>query len=216
MTDMQAKPITVIADDKIVSVAGEVYKVSMGFPAELHAMRWTPAAASNLRGYIERKVGDSHHFQEFSNVEPYVKAWEIAKAEADRLSEKVKTDAAEARRAAERESMRAQEESQRKARETQMAWEEEQKARALKTADEIKTKAAEQAKAMEVQTAQGRVEQEKWAVLNAALTELGASDHEVIKAMEAKLAEEGRLAPDLVARRKAAREIAKAEKAKLQ
>lgn len=48
-----------------------------------------------------------------------------------------------------------------------------------------------------------------------ALSTLGTSDHEVIKAMEAKLAEEGRLSPEFVEQRRQAREVAKAEKTKL-
>lgn len=50
--------------------------------------------------------------------------------------------------------------------------------------------------------------------LNAALSELGSYDHEVIKAMEAKLATEGLLPAGLVSRRQALRETVKAERKK--
>lgn len=213
--DFTQAAITVVADDRIVLVNGEAFKVGIGFPAELHAMRWVPANKPEHRGFIERKVGDSHAFQDFGNIQPYVKAWEIAKAEAEQAKDKARTSADEARRAAEREAIRSSEERQRQARETQIAWDKEQAALAQKTAEDIKAKAVEQAKALEADAALRRGEREKVAAFNAALVELAGSDHEVIKAMEAKLAAEGALSPDLVARRQAAREIARAEKKKL-
>ena len=212
--DFTKTQVTVIADDKLVAVNGETYKVRMSFPAELHALRWVPQAAETVRGYIERKVGDSHHFQDFANIEPYMKAWEIAKAEADAAAKKAQSEADEARRAAEREGMRANEEAQRKGREAQLAFAEEQKALADKQADEIRARAAEHAKQMEAQAAEQRAQMQARAALEGALIALNDSDHEVIKAMEAKLTAEGALSSDLVSRRQAAREIARTEKQK--
>jgi hypothetical protein len=93
-------------------------------------------------------------------------------------------------------------------------WEEAQKA-----ADAVIAAKSAAAKAAAEQEA---AEEAKWAArradraqLNEALTTLGTTDHEVIKAMEAVLAEQGKLPADLVATREAARATAKAEKARL-
>jgi hypothetical protein len=215
--DFKTCAINVIADDKIVSVNGEAYKVRMAIPAELHALRWVPSATDpKLRGYIERKVGDSHHFGDFeANLGAFVKAWEVAKSEADLELARARGAADEARREVERQAARVQEEAQRKQREAQTKLAEEQAAHERAIAEAIEAKAAEHAKAMEDEVAKERAQRDQAATLNAALNTLVMSDHEVIKAMEAKLAAEGALAPELVSKRRAAREIAKAEKQKL-
>ena len=215
MTDMQSRTITLLADDKIVAVDGEAYKVAIGMPADLHAMRWLPQAAEKVRGYIERKVGDSHHFQDFANLAPYLKAWEIAKADADAAGKRARDAAEEARRSVELANARAHEESQRKRRENAIALQAEQAAKAEKLAGEINARAADSIKAMEAEAAERRAAVDKQAALTGALAMLADSDHEIIKAMEAQLTAVSALPSDLVAKRRVAREMVKAERKKL-
>lgn len=89
---------------------------------------------------------------------------------------------------------------------------------AAKAKAEADQRAADNAafnKQIEVDTARMAEEHKARTEYRAAIVELATTDHEVIKAMELFLANEGRLSPDLVSRRAAARAKAKSEKVRL-
>jgi hypothetical protein len=76
-------------------------------------------------------------------------------------------------------------------------------------------KEREQEEAEKKAAADGEKRRADFEKVRGALSELSATDHEVIKAAEAFLAGQGALSGELLARRKAARATAKAEKARL-
>jgi len=79
MDDMR---ITVIADDRRVSVNGESYLVEAEFDPDIHVIQWNPFDGKTF-GHIERKHGDSCGFNDFLLVHPFYEAWRRAKAAAE-------------------------------------------------------------------------------------------------------------------------------------
>jgi antitoxin component of RelBE/YafQ-DinJ toxin-antitoxin module len=84
---------------------------------------------------------------------------------------------------------------------------------ARKEAQKIERKKAQDD--LDARVAEQRRKAEERKDLNSALNELGLTDHEVIKAMEAMLADQGKLPEDLLTKRREARAKAKAEKKRL-
>lgn len=162
----------VITADGSVSIDGEVHQVDLRLKPGVHALRWTPG--EKPAGFIEQR-GDSHGHSDWSLIEPFVEAWEKARAAA-----KAEAEAKEAEVKAEFEKRKAEAGRQQKEAEEKF-----------------------------------QAQQRNWAAYGAALSTLGESDHEVIKAMEAKLVAEGALPDDLVKRRQEARAVAKSEKQRL-
>jgi hypothetical protein len=82
---------------------------------------------------------------------------------------------------------------------------------------EEERKAAQQARAREIEEREREMRDvvEDTAAFNEALTALSSTDHEVIKAMESKLGEEGKLSKDFTDKRNAARDVVKAERERL-
>ena len=179
----ESSRISVVVPDQVVVINGEGYRCDFAAPSGLHALHWHPGRAP--RGdremvpdwwtesdFVEGRPPSSD-FDDFGILAPYISAWKVAKAAADKTraehTEKVEAHNAEIAK--------------------QVAAAKEREAALVKRQADLKP-------------------------LSDALNALGDSDHEVIKAMEAKLAEDGLLPADLVTRRRALRALAKAEKTK--
>jgi len=79
---MQDKAIMILMDEKSVTVGGETYVIfNLDWPEHVHMLMWEPKA-EKLKGYISQ-VGDSYRFDDFTQFEPYVAAWQQAKDKAD-------------------------------------------------------------------------------------------------------------------------------------
>jgi hypothetical protein len=95
---MQDRTITIIPDEKSVTVGGETFIIpGLDWPSHVHMLMWEPKA-DRLKGYISQ-AGDAYRFDGFDQFEPYVAAWKDAKAKDD--AEKAK--AAQEAEAAEKE-----------------------------------------------------------------------------------------------------------------
>jgi MFS transporter, OFA family, oxalate/formate antiporter len=93
--------------------------------------------------------------------------------------------------------------------------EHDERAAKAKAEQEVAEKAAERQRPLAEQQAELTRQQELHRSLNEALAGLSSTDHEVIKAIEAKLAAEGALPADFLEQRRALRLTAKTEKTKL-
>lgn len=229
--------VSVIVEDRTVVVDGvalivEVPPESVG----IHAIQWDSDSA---RGSIERTDGHGHVLTDDKIVAPYVAAWRAARniklavdaeaakaaaAETDREAEKVAA-AAERRRQAAKHLAKSSAEAEKAAQEAKdraAAQIEQHRQAEIDRQAEImdQMKQAEALGRREMKTMEKRRKAEAKAAkmrepLQDALNTLASTDHKVLKALEEKLAEEGRLPAELVQKRAEARKVAKATKKKL-
>ncbi len=80
MADQHSR-ISVIADDSTVVIDGVALTCELPPDDNLRALQWQ--SGRKVPGTIERRRGGGEGFHDFARVQPYVTAWQTAKAKKD-------------------------------------------------------------------------------------------------------------------------------------